>query len=219
MDLCHDGLKDTLDYLHDLCDESEACCHRIVLLGGADLLISCFENSKPNENICQFISGIFASLAQFPSLHTQLMSPRAMNMLVQAIQKLDNEYDLAYCCLSLSFFLCSTNAKWPEQCPSRDEVSAFVTDTCKKCSLSVKAGRACTSFQSVVFLLAQTVSEAAKYYPVWALYLCVHQHPDLYCPMLVRDGVISVLKQQTDAHEYVQGLSKLILKKFEEYCS
>ena len=211
--------RDTFRYLYELCDKSEACCHRVVLLGGADLLMSCFEASMTNEKICLWVVAVYGMLAEYPVLHTNLVSSKAVNMLVYMIHNFTEHFD--YACKPLSFFLCNVNVTWPDQCLSREEISALVVDNykCKKLSLSKKDSGSCISFRTHVSLLSQNVSEAAKYWPACSLYMHIDQHPDVYCPMLVRDGGITVLKQQGHAHEYVQRLAKSVLRKFKDYNS
>ena len=179
--------------------------------------MSSFEASVTDEVLCCYLLCVYGVLAALPSLHTQLVSPKAVNMLVYVLQNFRATQNLA--CESLSMFLCNSSTKWPEQCPSREEVSALVIKTCKKTSLSEQVGTKWTSVRQHVFLLSQNVSEAAKYWAVLMLYWFIDQHPDHYCPILARDCGVTVLKQQSHAHEYVQRLAKSILKKFSEYNS
>ena len=68
-----DGVAEVLEYLWDLCYESEPCCRRMVLLGGVDLLLSCFETSMTKEEICQKVLGVFSTLVECCSLHNYLV--------------------------------------------------------------------------------------------------------------------------------------------------
>ena len=217
MDIKHEGLQTTLTYLRKLCNQSEACCHRVVLLGGANLLISCFEASTTKDESCRRVLLVYGMLAGYPALHADLVSSKAINMLEFSIKNFTRCKISA--CKSLSFFLSNPGLIWPKQCLTSEEISALVIETCKQLSLKEPAGGDCISFRTHVSLLSQSVSEAAKHWPVWALYLFTDQHPDLYCPMLARDGGVTALKQQKHAHEYVQRLAKTILKKFEENSS
>ena len=139
-------------------------------------------------------------------------------MLVRVLRNFKKEHQ-HFACKPLSFFLCNNSIKWPEQCPSREEVSALVMNVCKRTSLDVYVGRAWVSVRSHVSLLSQNVSEAAKYWAVLALYWLIDQHPDVYCPILARDGGVTALKQQSCAHDFVQRLAKSILKKFNAHNS
>ena len=214
MNLYHHGLQDTLVNLWSLCYECEACCQRVVMLGGADLLISCFETSVTNEDICLHVLSVYGLLVVFPALHPPLLSSKSIKMLVYSIQNFTQYKGPA--CKTLSFFLSNPGIKWPGQCASRDEISALVISTCKQLPLNKQIRRTTMSFRSHISLLSQNVSEAAKYWPVWSLHLFTDQHSDFYCPMLADAGVVTVLKQQNHAHEYVQRMAKSILKKFEE---
>ena len=217
MDLHHAGLVDTLHKLCQLCYESEPCCHRVVVLGGVDLLVSCFESSKANETSRSWAVANYAKLAVFPSLHMNVMCTRGVNMLVHAIQNFTIESNLPVnACKALSFLLCNPNITWPPNCLSRDEVSALVVDTCKRFPLTLQVHKG-QSLRLHIYLLSQQVSEAAKYWPIHALHLFIHQNPDHYCPIFVRNGVVPALKQQTHGHAYIQDQSKLILKKFDEH--
>ena len=138
MDLHHDGAKENLYNLCHLCYESEPCCHRVVLLGGVDLLVSCFESSKADEESCYWAVANYAVLAVFPSLHTNVMCTRGVNMLVHAIRSSKIELNFQpSACKALSFLLCNPNVMWPPNCLSRDEVSALVVDTCKRFPLTL----------------------------------------------------------------------------------
>ena len=213
----HKGVKNTLAHLGHLCYESEACCSRVVILGGADLLMSLFEDSITDEDLCVVIMFVYGRLALFPSLHTSLVSSKAINMLLYPLHNFGGDHH--FVCFPLSFFLCNSSIKWPEECPSHEDVSAHVIDACKTISLSSPSNRGCRSLRPHVSLLSQNVSEAAKYYSVVRLYLLIDQHPDHYCPILAREGPVTVLKQQSLAHEYVQRMAKSILKKFDEHNS
>ena len=217
MNPTHKGVNNTLAYLGHLCYESEACCSRVVFLGGADLLMSLFEASITNEDLCCDILYVYGMLSIFPSLHPHLVFSKAVNTLVYVLQNFTNEQN--YACKPLSFFLCNNSTKWPEQCPSREEVSAHVIDTCKKLPLRKPIGCTLNSLRSYVFLLSQNVSEAAKYWAIWILYRCIDQHPKHYCPILAHDSGVTTLKQQSRAHDFVQRLVKEILKKFDEHSS
>ena len=218
-DLHHDDSDVTLRNLWRLCYESEPCCHRVVVLGGVDLLGSLFESSKANENIRDWAVANFGLLARFPSLTTKMMSSRGVNMLVHAIQNSPVQSNpQKSACEALSFLLCNPNIMWPSNCMSRDEVSTLLVDTCKKLSLSDQLSTV-LSLWPYAYLLAQQESEAAKYWAIRALYLFIHQNPYHYCPIFVRDGVVSALKQQTHGHAYIRDQSKLILKQFHKYSS
>ena len=236
----HKGVNITLAYLGHLCYESEDCCNRVVFLGGADLLMSLFAASSSssrlpryvpspsegltdlmasiaNDDLCCDMLYVYGMLSVFPSLHPHLVFSKAVNTLVYVLQNFTNEQN--YACKPLSFFLCSNSTKWPEQCPSQEEVSALVIDTCKKLPLKKQTGCTLNSLRSYVFLLSQNVNEAAKYWAIWILYRCIDQYPKHYCPILTRDNGVTVLKQQSHAHDFVQRLAKEILKKFDEHSS
>ena len=217
LDPSHQGLQNTLAHLGKLCYESEACSSRVVQLGGADLLTSCFENSITNEGICRWIIFVYGMLAVYPALHTQLVSPKAVTIMEYSIQNFTQYKQGA--CQSLSFFLANPGIKWPEECASSDKISALVINTCERLPLNVSVRRSTVSYKPLVLLLSQNVSEAAKYWAIWTLYLNIDQHPDLGCPLLAHDGGVTVLKQQNHAHEYVQKLAKFILQKYENYTS
>ena len=220
----YDGSVKALTSIWELCYESEPCSHRVVLLGGADLLVSYFEATMRNKDICRGILGVYVNLALCPSLHTNVMSTRAVKMIVQCIQNFTPAQgkfapdQLPIALGSLSLFLCNTTVKWPEKCLSREEASKLVTDTCKKLSLDQYTGISYeVSFQPLLSMMSQQVSQAAKYWAVWIMCASVHQNPNRYCDILIRDGGLSVLKQQHSAPKHVQKLSKLILSKANKY--
>ena len=218
----YDGSVKALSSMWRLCYGSEPCCHRVVLLGGAELLVSCFEATMRNKDICRGILGVYLNLASCPSLHTHVMSTRAVNMIVHCIRNFTPaQGELALKQLpialgSLSHFLCNTTVKWPEKCLSREEANTLVTDTCKKLSLDQDRGLAYASFQPLLSMMSQQVSQAAKYWAVWFMCASVHQDPTC-CAILIRDGGLSVLKQQQSAPKHVQKLSKLTLSKVKKY--
>ena len=216
----YDGSVKAVTSMWELCYESEPCCHRVVLLGGAELLVSCFEATLRNKDICRGILGVYLNLASCPSLHMHVMSTRAVNMIVHCIQS----STLAHCDILqialglLPFFLCNTTVKWPEKCLSREEASTLVTDACQKLSLDQERGLFyALSFQPLLSIMSQQVSQAAKYWAVWIMCSSVHQEPDKYCHIVIRDGGLSVLKQKDSAPKHVQQLSKLILSKVQKY--
>ena len=153
----YDGSVKALGSMWNLTDESEPCCYRIVLLGGAELLVSYFEANIRNKDICRSIVGVYCNLATFYSLHTNIMSTGAIKMFVHCIQNFTKPQSdsLSLACGSLSFFLCNTTARWPENCFSRAEVSTLVIDTCEKLSQNKFVGLSFGSFQSLLPIMSQ----------------------------------------------------------------
>ena len=211
----YDGSVKALKYMWSLTDESESCCHRIVLLGGAELLVLYLEANIGNKDITQKILGVYGNLAEHYSLHTHLMTTKALNMIVHCIKNstmpLKNIPSLG--CGSLAHFLYNTTVRWPKECCSREEASALITDTCENFDLDESLGLSFTSFRSLIFIMSQHVSQAAKYWAVCQLYSCIHRLLDDYCPMLIRDGGLPVLEQQHTAPEFVQKLSQSIVEQ------
>ena len=98
----HDGFEEILAYLWSLSDESEPCCQRLVLLGVANMLVSCFETFKSNLEICFAVLGIYGNLADYHSLHENLISSIVVDMLLHCIQKFtmsQNEIPAAACAI------------------------------------------------------------------------------------------------------------------------
>ena len=213
-----DGVAEVLEYLWDLCYESEPCCRRVVLQGGVDLLVSFFEFSVTDVKICRVVLGVFGSLAKCYSLHNYLMSTSTVNMLVYCIQKFTMaQSEIPFlACESLSCFLCSTSS-WPEKCASREELSTLVIDNCKKFPLNVQCDDKLVSLRHYVYLMSQQGSQAAKYYAASVLHQYVHSQPEHHCPKLVRAGGLSVFKQQHSAPQYVLKLIREILTQVKEY--
>ena len=214
----HDGSAEILDYLWTLSCDSEACCQRLTFLGVVNLLLSCFETFKSDHEICCKILGTFENLADYHSLHENLISPRVVDMLVHCMQTftMSQRQVSSISCAVLSSFVSIGTLKWPENCRSRENVSSILIETCKQLSLTDPLSVTYISLQPSISHLSQEVSEAAKYYAVWILYMCIYNDPDRYCPMLISEGGVSVLKQQSRSHEYVQRLSKMILAKLRQ---
>ena len=82
LNLNHHGLQNTLAHLGKLCYESQACSSRMVQLRGADLVVSCFENSITNKGICGMVIYVYGMLAMSPELHPSLLSSKVINMFV-----------------------------------------------------------------------------------------------------------------------------------------
>ena len=205
-----------VQHLWSLSDESESCCQRLVLLGAANLLLSCFEAFKSDRNACCAILGTYGNLADYHSLHANLISSKAVNMLEYCIKQYSvfNRKLPSLACAVVSSFLSNATLKWPDNCPSREDISDILVKTCKYFPLNDSLNYITyVSLHPFISLMSQQVSEAAKYYPVWVLYMCINMDPYKYCPMLIRDGGVPVLKLQSNSDEYVQRLSNMILAK------
>ena len=216
-----DSVVEILAYLWSLSDESESCCQRLVFLGATDLLVLCFEAFKSDPAVCRKILGIYSNLADYHSLHENLISSRVVDMLMYCIQKfaMSQSQVPERSCSILSSFMSNGTLKWPHNCTSKENVSIILAITCEGFSLTEKLNMNFASFEPMMSILSQEFSEAAKYWAVWVLYMCINKKPDEYCPMLIRDGGVSVLQQQSQADEYVQRLSKMILAKLGQHGS
>ena len=212
-----DGLEQNLSYLTFMITASEPCCRRLIMLGGVDLLISCFEHFKSDSTIVYDILYLLGNLLVSYACHHSMATSQMVNMLTYIIQNFEmTQHQLpSWSCRILSHILSRRTVEWPQDCLSREDTSILVMNTCKQFRINEPLITDYISFRPEVLLLSQQVSEAAKYWPVWQLNRHTLLHPNEYCPMLVRDRGVAVLKQQDHAHDYVKDKAKLILQRIE----
>ena len=213
----HETIEQNLNHLWDLLDESEPCCQRLVLLGGADLLVSCFHIFGSDVCILKTMLGVYGNLSERHDLHQYTLTGQAMNMLVCVIHKMSmaqEQLPERACCI-LSHFLSNGAATWPWDCLPLEDISRPVVDICNEFGENEKLHVVYTSFRPVLALLSQEVSEAAKYWAVWTLNRCTVQEPKRYCPILAQEDAVSVLQQQDNSSEYVSEMSREIIGRIQ----
>ena len=174
-----DSFVEILHYLRNLAAESESFSQRLVLLGAANLLVSCFEAFKSDPEVCRNVLTTYGNLACHRSVHEKLLSPRAVDMFVYCIQKFTMSQGQipATVCGALSPLLCNATLKWPENCASRENMNNIVTKTFQQLSLTDPFQVSFLSFESFRPLLSQQVSEASKYWPMFAMHACIQRNP------------------------------------------
>ena len=203
-------LFSTVSFLWNLTDESEPCCTRFVVLGGVDLLLSCFEQFILNADAVSAVLNIYGNLSEHEVLHKDLLTTTAVNMLMYVLHNctMRQKHLPERSCRILSL-LSSSSTPWPRDCLSKDQTSALVMETVKQFNLHEVLRVNYNSLMPQITLLTQKVSKAAKYWAIWCLNSLTSRETR-YCTMLVHDGGIPVLKQQQHADEFVQKLSKQI---------
>ena len=207
-------LSNTLSFLWNLTDESEPCCTRFVLLGGVDLLLTCFEQFILKADVVCKVLNICGNLSEHEVLHKDLLTTTAVNMLMYVLHNftMRQKHLPERSCRILSLLLSSSSTPWPRDCLSKDQASALVMETVKQFNLIEVMEGNYNSLVPQITLLTQKVSKAAKYWAIWSLNSLTSRETR-YCTMLVHDGGIPVLKQQQHADEFVQKLSKQILNR------
>ena len=214
-----DGLEENIGYLCNCTGGSELCCARLIMLGGVDLLLSWFEICKSNEVFVFFMLVTLGNVSLHYASHHSVVTTKMVKMLAYVIQNFKmTEYELqANSCRILSYILGQESVEWPQDCLSREKISILLMDTCKGSLMNGPLLVRYGSFHVAVALLSQQVSEAPKYWAVWLLNRYTLIDPDEYCPIVVRDGGVPVLKQQDHAHDYVKDMANSILKRIESY--
>ena len=215
-----DGLDQNVFHLWNIIAYSEPCGSRLIMLGGVDLLLLCFETFKSNVNIVYYtLLALGNLLAMHCAFHERILTTRLVNMLTYVIQNFDMTHLQLpeKSCRILAYILSQKSVKWPQDCLSKDEMSLLVMKTCQQFRPDESLLEAYVSFRGVISLLSQQESKAAKYWAVWTLNRFTLLDADQYCPILVREGGVAVLRQQDNAHmhDYVKDMAKVILQRIE----
>ncbi|CDW59395.1 hypothetical protein TTRE_0000772901 [Trichuris trichiura] len=189
-------------------DETPENCNRFLNEYGMSVFYDCFTKFPERNELLRNMMGLVGNIAEVPSLRPRLMDVRYVSAFFKLLDNLSDGIEISYNSAGVLAHLISDGPDaWKIEDPTREEVSTRLIETVKTWQLR--------SFEPIIRLLPLFESRASQYWAVWALANLTTVDGAKYCPYVVEEGGVQLLRNiQTDSRstEDLKRLADVVLE-------
>ncbi|MEJ1271740.1 zyg-11 related cell cycle regulator [Cricetulus griseus] len=168
--------------------------------------------------------GLLGNVAEVKELRPQLMTSQFISVFSNLLESKADGIEVSYnACGVLSHIMFDGPEAWGVCEPQRAEVEermwaaiqSWDINSRRNINYRFEMGR---SFEPILRLLPQGISPVSQHWATWALYNLVSVYPDKYCPLLIKEGGLPLLKDLVKMATARQE-TKEMARKVIDHCS
>ncbi|KAB0407084.1 hypothetical protein E2I00_004240, partial [Balaenoptera physalus] len=177
-----------------------------------ELLLSILNPTRQDESIQRIAVHLCNALV------CQTMLKLIQKKLLDKISKADG-IEVSYnACGVLSHIMFDGPEAWGICEPQREEVEERMWAAIQSWDINSRRNINYRSFEPILRLLPQGISPVSQHWATWALYNLVSVYPDKYCPLLIKEGGMPLLRDMIKMATARQE-TKEMARKVIEHCS
>ncbi|KAG7235555.1 hypothetical protein INR49_002602 [Caranx melampygus] len=162
--------------------------------------------------------GLLGNVAEVKALRPQLLTPQFITVFSNLLDSKADGIEVSYnACGVLSHIMFDGPEVWSMEEPRRDTVMDKMWDAIQSWDVSSRRNINYRSFEPILRLLPQSISPVSQHWATWALYNLVSVYPSKYCPLLIKEGGISLLEKVLEL-DSSQPETKDMARKVMEQC-
>uniref|UniRef100_A0A3Q3QWB7 Protein zer-1 homolog n=1 Tax=Monopterus albus TaxID=43700 RepID=A0A3Q3QWB7_MONAL len=199
--ICDQVMEFSWSALWNITDETPDNCQMFLNCRGMSLFLECLQ---PNTFKINF--DVICTLLTVCCFDSNLLDSKADGI------------EVSYnACGVLSHIMFDGPEVWSMKEPQRDTVMDKMWDAIQSWDVSSRRNINYRSFEPILRLLPQNISPVSQHWATWALYNLVSVYPSKYCPLLIKEGGISLLEKVLEL-ESSQPETKDMARKVMEQC-
>ncbi|XP_061657298.1 protein zer-1 homolog isoform X2 [Syngnathoides biaculeatus] len=162
--------------------------------------------------------GLLGNVAEVKALRPMLVTPQFISVFSNLLDSKADGIEVSYnACGVLSHIMFDGPELWSMEEPLRDTVMDKMWDAIQSWDVSSRRNINYRSFEPILRLLPQSIAPVSQHWATWALYNLVSVYPSKYCPLLIKEGGISLLERVLEL-ESSQPETKDMAQKVMEQC-
>ncbi|XP_030063763.1 protein zer-1 homolog isoform X1 [Microcaecilia unicolor] len=216
---CDQVMEFSWSALWNITDETPDNCEMFLGYNGMKLFLDCLKEFPEKQELHRNMLGLLGNVAEVRWLRPQLMTSQFISVFSDLLESKADGIEVSYnACGVLSHIMFDGPDAWHICDPSRDEVVERMWTAIQSWDISSRRNINYRSFEPILRLLPQGVSPVSQHWATWALYNLVSVYPDKYCPLLIREGGMPLLKDMINMPSTRQETKEMAWKVLER-CS
>ncbi|KFD65522.1 hypothetical protein M514_01427 [Trichuris suis] len=200
--VCDEVMEVAWSFLWNITDETPENCNRFLNEYGMSVFYDCFTKFPERNELLRNMMGLVGNIAEVPSLRPRLMDVRYVSAFFKLLDNLSDGIEISYNSAGVLAHLISDGPDaWKIEDPTREEVSTRLIQTVKTWQLR--------SFEPIIRLLPLFESRASQYWAVWALANLTTVDGAKYCPYVVEEGGVQLLRNIQNDSRSTEDLKRL----------
>eukprot|EP00064_Thunnus_orientalis_P014727 superscaffoldBa00002605_g14774 len=194
--MCDQVMEFSWSALWNITDETPDNCQMFLNCRGMSLFLECLQEFPDKQELHRNMLGLLGNVAEVKALRPQLLTPQFITVFSNLLDSKADGIEVSYnACGVLSHIMFDGPEVWSMEEPRRDTVMDKMWDAIQSWDVSSRRNINYRSFEPILRLLPQSISPVSQHWATWALYNLVSVYPSKYCPLLIKEGGISLLEK------------------------
>ncbi|XP_020821129.1 protein zer-1 homolog isoform X1 [Phascolarctos cinereus] len=216
---CDQVMEFSWSALWNITDETPDNCEMFLNYSGMKLFLECLKEFPEKQELHRNMLGLLGNVAEVKELRPQLMTSQFITVFSNLLESKADGIEVSYnACGVLSHIMFDGPEAWGICEPQREEVVERMWAAIQSWDINSRRNINYRSFEPILRLLPQGISPVSQHWATWALYNLVSVYPDKYCPLLIKEGGMPLLRDMIKMASARQE-TKEMARKVIEHCS
>nr|XP_061810202.1 protein zer-1 homolog [Nerophis lumbriciformis] len=181
--------------LEHLTNESPYICQMFLDCQGVRLFMDLYRKFPSWKELHRNMMDVLINVVMVKALRPQHVTPQFINFLSNLLDREAHGMITSFfACGLLSHIMFGGPEHWAMKKPSRDTVMHKMRDAIQSWNVR-RVDINYRSLKTIFTLLPQSTALISQHWATWALYYLVSVSPSRYCPLLIKEGGIELLKR------------------------
>uniref|UniRef100_A0A4X2L607 Zyg-11 related cell cycle regulator n=1 Tax=Vombatus ursinus TaxID=29139 RepID=A0A4X2L607_VOMUR len=216
---CDQVMEFSWSALWNITDETPDNCEMFLNYSGMKLFLECLKEFPEKQELHRNMLGLLGNVAEVKELRPQLMTSQFITVFSNLLESKADGIEVSYnACGVLSHIMFDGPEAWGICEPRREEVVERMWTAIQSWDINSRRNINYRSFEPILRLLPQGISPVSQHWATWALYNLVSVYPDKYCPLLIKEGGMPLLRdmiKMASARQETKEMARMVI----EHCS
>uniref|UniRef100_A0A3Q4AL03 Protein zer-1 homolog n=1 Tax=Mola mola TaxID=94237 RepID=A0A3Q4AL03_MOLML len=211
--MCDQVMEFSWSALWNITDETPDNCQMFLNCRGMSLFLECLQEFPDKQELHRNMLGLLGNVAEVKALRPQLLTPQFITVFSNLLDSKADGIEVSYnACGVLSHIMFDGPEVWLMEEPQRDRVMEKMWEAIQSWDVSSRRNINYRSFEPILRLLPQSISPVSQHWATWALYNLVSVYPNKYCPLLIKEGGMSLLEKVLELESSQPGTRDMASK-------
>ncbi|KAK5852423.1 hypothetical protein PBY51_023892 [Eleginops maclovinus] len=219
--MCDQVMEFSWSALWNITDETPDNCQMFLNCRGMSLFLECLQEFPDKQELHRNMLGLLGNVAEVKALRPQLLTPQFITVFSNLLDSKADGIEVSYnACGVLSHIMFDGPAVWSMEDPRRDSVMDKMWDAIQSWDVSSRRNINYRSFEPILRLLPQGIAPVSQHWATWALFNLVSVYPSKYCPLLIKEGGISLLEKVLElesSHPETKDMASKVMEACETF--
>uniref|UniRef100_A0A667WPA8 Protein zer-1 homolog n=1 Tax=Myripristis murdjan TaxID=586833 RepID=A0A667WPA8_9TELE len=218
--MCDQVMEFSWSALWNITDETPDNCQMFLNCRGMSLFLECLEEFPDKQELHRNMLGLLGNVAEVKALRPQLLTPQFITVFSNLLDSKADGIEVSYnACGVLSHIMFDGPEVWSMEEPRRDMVMDKMWDAIQSWDVSSRRNINYRSFEPILRLLPQGISPVSQHWATWALFNLVSVYPSKYCPLLIKEGGITLLEKVLELDSSQEETKDMASKSYWQMCT
>ncbi|KAK7142980.1 hypothetical protein R3I93_014206 [Phoxinus phoxinus] len=219
--MCDQVMEFSWSALWNITDETPDNCQMFLECNGMKLFLDCLKEFPDKQELHRNMLGLLGNVAEVRALRPQLLTKQFISVFSELLDSKADGIEVSYnACGVLSHIMFDGPEVWAMEEPLRSEVMDKMWAAIQSWDVSSRRNINYRSFEPILRLLAQSGAPVSQHWATWALYNLVSVYPGKYCPLLMKEGGVILLKRVLDlesSHQETKEMARKVMDQCETF--